>query len=158
MYFAETKVNLTTNKLAFHKNGIHSQSSYQRAADGQLGQKWADCAVSESSTPIVWLSIDLGHLYSVNKIRLLLSSLRYGNGTEVYVGKSAIKSDGTNDYQCGTSVNVASSTFTDFPCSPVNWVQHVSIRQTGQDGKGGNQWLLVCEVEVYYNGTEGRNR
>ena len=153
------------NKLKFEKTGLYSGSSYDLAVDvglndGQSIQMFADCAGSESSTPTVWMSIDLLHLYSVSKIRFL-TRFKYGIGTEVYVGNDSITSNGTSDYQCGSGVaipNPAPSTFTDFLCSTANWVQHVSIRRTGRvDGVGGVQYLQVCKVEVYYNENEGKN-
>ena len=149
---------ITTAKLEFQKNGLAATSSYQRALDDPLKQDWGDCAVSESSKPTIWLSIDLGYLYSVNKIRMA-SRLNFGIGSEVYVGKNAIKSDGTSDHQCGSSVgipNPAPSTLTNFPCSSVNWVQYVSIRRHEQTGWAG-QFLQVCKVEVYYDENEGKN-
>ena len=153
----------TANKLVLEENGIDPSSSYQSAVDGQLSQDWIDCAVSKTSTPTVWLSIDLGRLYSVNKIRLL-SRLRFGRGSRIYVGKKATTSNGTNDHQCGSSVvfpDSAPSTFIDFPCSPVDWVQYVSIRRSGYTDilrtNTGSQYLQVCEVEVYYDETKGRN-
>ena len=152
-------LNAVTNKLKFEKNGILAQSFYYPAVDGKIGQTWGDCAVSASSTPTVWLSIDLLYLYSVTKIRFLTRN-KYGIGIEVYVGNT-IKSDGTSDYQCGSGVaipNPAPSTFTDFSCSPINWVQYVSIRRHGQDdGKGDPQYLQPCEIEVHYNENEGKN-
>ena len=153
-------LNAATNKLKFEKNGLYSGSSYDGAVDGQLSQTWGDCAISQSSTPTVWLSIDLLHLYSVTKIRFLTRN-QYGKGIEVYVGKDAIDSDGITNHRCGSSVvfpNTAPPTFTDFSCSPINWVQHVSIRRHGQDdGKGDPQYLHTCEIEVYYDETEGKN-
>lgn len=161
--FSETKVPLsaTANKLVFKENGIDHRSSYQLAVDGQLSQEWIDCSVSKTSTPTVWLSIDLGRLYSVNKIRLL-SRLQFGSGSRIYVGKKASTSNGTNDHQCGSSVvfpNPAPSTFIDFLCSPVDWVQYLSIRRSGYTDipRTNGQYLQVCEVEVYYDETEGRN-
>ena len=160
--FVEMKVilNAAANKLVFEETGIATGSSYDLAVDGKIRQNWGDCAVSQSSTPTVWMSIDLLHLYSVTKIKYLTRH-RYGKGIEVYVGKSSIKLNGTSDYQCGSSAvfpNTAPSTLTDFPCSPINWVQHVSIRRHGQDdGVGDPQYLQPCEIEVYYDETEGRN-
>ena len=153
-------LNAATNKLKFEKKNIATGSSYDLAVDGKWDKRaWGDCAVSKTSTPTVWLSIDLLHLYSVTKIRFLTRT-KYGIGIEVYVGNT-IKSDGTSDYQCGSGVDIpnpAPPTFTDFPCSSVNWVQHVSIRRHGQDdGAGDPQYLQPCEIEVYYDETEGRN-
>ena len=162
VFFVEKEVtlNAVANKLKFEEKDIDSRSSYDLAVDGKIRQNWGDCAVSQSSTPTVWMSIDLLHLYSVTKIKYLTRH-RYGKGIEVYVGKSSIKLNGTSDYQCGSTVYIsdpAPSTFTNISCSPVNWVQHVSIRRHGQDdGKGDPQYLQVCEVEVYYDETEGRN-
>ena len=161
-------LNAVTNKLKFEKNGLYSGSVYDRAVDvrlndGQSIQMFADCAVSESSTPTVWMSIDLLHLYSVSKIRFL-TRFKYGIGTEVYVGNDSIKSNGTTNHRCGKDVTIpiisqtAISSFTDFSCSPINWVQYVSIRRHGQDdGTGDPQYLQVCKVEVYYNENEGKN-
>ena len=161
-------LNAVTNKLTFKKHGLYSGSSYDRAVDlglndGQSIQTFADCAVSASSTPTVWMSIDLLHLYSVSKIKFL-SRFKFGIGTEVYVGNDSIKSNGTTNHRCGKDVTIpiisqtAISLFTDFSCSPINWVQYVSIRRHGQDDGAGNpQYLQVCKVEVYYNENEGKN-
>ncbi|XP_065834706.1 uncharacterized protein [Oscarella lobularis] len=150
-------LNAAANKLVFKETGIATGSSYDLAVDGKTGQNWGDCAASQSSTPTIWLSIDLLHLYSVTKIRFLTRH-RYGRGIEVYVGKDAIDSDGITNHQCGSSVTIPSpapSTFTDFSCSPINWVQYVSIRRHGQDdGAGDLQYLQPCEIEVYYDETE----
>ena len=153
----EVTLNAVTNKLKFEEKDIDSRTSYDLAVDGKTSQIWEDCAISQSSTPTIWLSIDLLHLYSVTKIRFLTRD-KYGIGIEVYVGKDAIDSDGITNHRCGSGVTIPNPpTFTEFSCSPINWVQHVSIRRTGYQDIGSSQYLQVCEVEVYYDETEGRN-
>ena len=154
--FAVTKVNLTSSMLTYEKNGLDAPSPpYDFAVDGQLGLTYSFCAVSAASDP-VWLAIDLHSLYSVSNVKLLSRS-QYGRGAEIFVGKN-VSSNGTNDYRCGSSVvisNPAQATLTDFACSTINWVQYVSVRRAGYVDWRGSQYLSVCEVEVYFNETEG---
>ena len=132
--------------------------SYADAVDAQTGQKLTDCPNSSySGLRPVFLSINLGRLVSVSKIRML-SRLQFGSGSKMYVGKTAIKEDGTidsnKDHQCDIHRNYPTTgpikTFTNFSCSPIRWIQYVTIHRPNYKN------LQVCKVEVYYNERTGR--
>ena len=154
----EKKVTLDAKMLKYGNglsNAQSGSSSYAYAVDGQMGQEWTKCANSAlSDSGLVVLTIDLGHLYSVNKIRMI-SRTFYGSGSLVYVGQTPIQADGsidqTKDYQCGGGYpsGVAPQSPTDFVCSTIRWVRYVSI------WRDNGHYLHVCEIEVYYNENEG---
>ena len=154
-------MNLDATMLKYG-NGLYAgDTSYADAVDGQTGQDWTECANSAySDSGLVVLTIDLGHLYSVNKIRML-SRKKYGSGSLVYVGQTPIQADGSidqaNDYQCGGSYpsGTAPRSLTDFICSTIHWVRYVSIWRSSRN-RGNGHYLQVCEIEVYYNENEGR--
>ena len=131
--------------------------SYADAVDVQTGQKLTDCPNSSySGRRPVWLSINLGRLYSVSKIRML-SRLHFGSASKIYVGKTAIKEDGNidsnKDHKCDIRNYPTTGpikTFTNFSCSPIRWIQYVTIHRPNYDN------LQVCKVEVYYNENTGR--
>ena len=134
--YLEKKVTLDAKMLKYGNglsNAQSGSSSYVYAVDGQTGQGWTKCANSARSPsgPVV-LSIDLGHLYSVNKIKML-SRFGFGSGSLVYVGQTPIQANGnidqTKDYKCGGSYpsGTAPVDFTDFVCSTIHWVRYVSI-------------------------------
>ena len=131
--------------------------SYADAVDVQTGQKLTDCPNSSySGLRPVYLSINLGHLFAVSKIRML-SRIHFGSSSKIYVGKTAIKEDGTidsnKDHQCSTRTYPTRppiKTFTNFSCSPIRWIQYGTIHRLNYDN------LQVCKVEVYFNERTGR--
>ena len=147
--------------LKFRDPGLYESSltSYNNAVDGQMGQTYVDCANSgRSDQNPMWLSIDLGHLYSVSKIRML-SRLNFGAGSRIYVGQTAINSDESSDptkgYQCGSTYpRTAPTTLTDFVCSTIQWVQYVTIWREATTSSH-SYYLQLCEIEVYYNENKG---
>ena len=159
LFCLETKVNLGAKMLKYGNglsNANSGSSSYADAVDGQTGQEWTECANSaRSPSGLVVLTADLGHLYSVNKIRML-SRRQYGSGSLVYVGQTPIQADGSidqaKDYKCGGSYpsGTAPRSLTDFVCSTIRWVRYVSI------WRNNGFHLQVCEIEVCYNENEGR--
>ena len=135
-------------------------TSYAKAVDGHMGQELTDCANSDRSpSRLVWLTIDLGHLYSVSNVKML-SRDNYGKESEIYVGKSAIHTNGSidpiKDHKCPSS-STNPNILTGFSCSSIHWVQYVTIRRHVATGTGtkNDYYLQVCEVEVYYNENEG---
>ncbi|XP_065834055.1 receptor-type tyrosine-protein phosphatase S-like isoform X2 [Oscarella lobularis] len=134
-------------------------TSYAKAVDGHMGQELTDCANSDRSpSRLVWLTIDLGHLYSVSNVKML-SRDNYGKESEIYVGKSAIHTNGSidpiKDHKCPSS-STNPNILTGFSCSSIHWVQYVTIRRHVATGTGtkNDYYLQVCEVEVYYNENE----
>ncbi|XP_065834079.1 uncharacterized protein [Oscarella lobularis] len=149
----EKKVNLDAKMLEYGNVLSGGNISYADAVDVQTGQKLTDCPNSSySGRRPVYLSINLGHLFSVSKIRML-SRLHFGSSSKIYVGKTAIKEDGTidsnKDHQCDIRIYPTGTdpikTFTNFSCSPIRWIQYVTIHRLNYDN------LQVCKVEVYYN-------
>ena len=161
----EKKVTLNARMLQFNvapeTSDASEKISYASAVDGQMGQESTDCANSAqapSNIKFLWLTINLGDLYSVSNVKML-SREEFGTESEIYVGKSAIQADGSvdpsKDYKCGDKYPIgnASKNFTDFPCSSVHWVQYVTIHRPVTTSP--HKHLHVCEVEVYYNENEG---
>ena len=150
--FLESKVDLRASMLKFNR-GLSQENggSYENAVDGLLGRELNDCANSDLTRPPIWLSIDMGHLYSVSKIKLL-SRRDFGSAAVVYVGKDAIDQSGRatgSDHKCDSyPTGVSPTNFTDFACSSIRWVQFITILRNASD-------LQVCEVQVYYNETAG---
>ncbi|XP_065834059.1 receptor-type tyrosine-protein phosphatase S-like isoform X2 [Oscarella lobularis] len=148
----EKKVNLDAKMLEYGNVLSGGNISYADAVDVQTGQKLTDCPNSSySGRRPVWLSINLGRLYSVSKIRML-SRLHFGSASKIYVGKTAIKEDGNidsnKDHKCDIRNYPTTGpikTFTNFSCSPIRWIQYVTIHRPNYDN------LQVCKVEVYYN-------
>ncbi|XP_065834069.1 uncharacterized protein [Oscarella lobularis] len=148
----EKKVNLDAKMLEYGNVLSGGNISYADAVDVQTGQNLTDCPNSSySGLRPVWLSINLGRLFSVSKIRML-SRLHFGSGSKIYVGKTAIKEDGNidsnKDHQCDIRAYPTTGpikTFTNFSCSPIRWIQYVTIHRPIYDN------LQVCKVEVYYN-------
>ena len=163
VFCLETKLTLDKAILKFQnvrqttEGGLSRGASFAKAVDGHFGQNWKDCAISAfAPTRLLWLSIDLGRLYSVNNVAML-SRGQYGTESEIYVGKTAMSGsiDPAKDHKCGTKFpnGTAPTTLNSFPCSPVRWIQYVTVRRQ-VPGSSIGEYLQVCEVEVYYNENE----
>ena len=153
----EKKVTLKKNMLEFNVD-LSAGSFLAKAVDGQKGQGWSDCANTDKvDSRLMWLTIDLGRLYSVSNVKML-SRAGFGTGSEIYVGKSAIQADGSidpaKDHKCGDKYST-SSTLQDFLCSSIHWVQYVTIRRKVSGTTKSSYYFQVCEVEVYFSENEG---
>ena len=104
----EKEVSLDAKMLNFSVGLATSEgnTSYAQAVDGHLGQKWSECANSAlaPSRP-VWLTIDLGRLYSVNNVKML-SRGNYGRESEIYVGKSKQREVSTQPKITSVVINI----------------------------------------------------
>ncbi len=126
---------------ATSSNSVYSVYGPEHAVDGDLGMQWSSAGHASPSNPL-WMRVDLGALYNLDRILLYGPQSSYVGYTVEY--NVLISKDDVNWTNLRRGVLIDSIDF-----NHTIYASGRSARYVKFEGVGGSHWTGLNELEVY---------